>query len=156
MRNDEPACWSWSTPPLETAETFLARLHAVNAKLPSCDRRDPAVVKFIDFETERFTRFHDGRCAICGRRGDPQVDDHCHETGQIRGRLCRSCNALEGKSSHPAIEAYRRRHPAAILGYYAPYDDGVSWIGGWPVVEYGASARERGLRPATPWPSYES
>lgn len=33
----------------------------------------------------------DGRCAICGKEAN-LVLDHCHETGRIRGLLCRPCN----------------------------------------------------------------
>ena len=47
----------------------------------------------------------DGLCAICQKPIDLQVMgnksdhvvDHCHETGEIRGVLHRSCNAAEGK-----------------------------------------------------------
>jgi hypothetical protein len=37
-----------------------------------------------------------GRCAICGRTDRLHVD-HCHETGQVRGLLCDSCNAGLGR-----------------------------------------------------------
>lgn len=51
-----------------------------------------------------------GLCAICqkeislqvmGNKSD-YVVDHCHETGEIRGVLHRSCNAAEGKVTNAA------------------------------------------------------
>src|SRR3990167_8082366 len=36
-----------------------------------------------------------GRCAICNTNMDLSVD-HSHETGQVRGILCRSCNSKFG------------------------------------------------------------
>jgi len=38
----------------------------------------------------------DGRCAICGRHQSEfkhsLAVDHCHETGEVRGLLCSTCN----------------------------------------------------------------
>lgn len=51
-----------------------------------------------------------GLCAVCkkeislqvmGNKSD-YVVDHCHETGEIRGVLHRSCNAAEGKVTNAA------------------------------------------------------
>lgn len=131
---------------------MYARIVAENAGLPPGTGRDPRAAYFLDPEDAQFGAFHDGRCAICATRHQ-LVLDHCHDTGQVRGWLCRSCNALEGKSGHTLLRKYRSRHPAAILSYYLPYHDGIAWINGWPVIEYGASARTRGPRPVTPWPA---
>jgi hypothetical protein len=42
-----------------------------------------------------------GTCALCdktdsGRKGQPLFVDHCHETGKIRGLLCRDHNTAIG------------------------------------------------------------
>lgn len=37
------------------------------------------------------------KCAICGRKNQAWCLDHDHETGRIRGVLCRGCNSVEGK-----------------------------------------------------------
>ena len=48
------------------------------------------------------------KCAVCGctlrgkKRGGATLD-HCHDTGVIRGVLCRSCNGGEGKIKNAAI-----------------------------------------------------
>ena len=49
-------------------------------------------------------------CEMCGTTG-PLVWDHCHATGLIRGRLCYSCNGIEGQSGHPVWEFWRVHAP---------------------------------------------
>lgn len=42
----------------------------------------------------------DGKCAICGTDNPGKMDfcaDHCHDTGQKRGLLCRKCNSGLGQ-----------------------------------------------------------
>lgn len=36
---------------------------------------------------------HDGKCWLC-RSGPAECLDHCHESGIVRGALCRSCNRM--------------------------------------------------------------
>lgn len=151
---NEPVCWSWPVPAIETVEQFAARVVAENERVPFNCRRDPAVVKFYDPDRDRFDRFHAGRCALCGWRGR-LVEDHCHDTGQVRGRLCPGCNVIEGRSSLDLVVRYRSRHPAAILQFYEPYHDGIAWINGWSQIEHRGDLYCRGPRPLTPWPTLE-
>lgn len=59
----------------------------------------PYGLQIADYE--RMLADQDGQCAICDRT-DPGhghivfVVDHCHETGRIRGLLCRNCNSAIG------------------------------------------------------------
>jgi hypothetical protein len=69
--------------------------------------------------------FHDGRCAVCGRKKE-LVEDHDHTTGLFRGWLCRSCNTKEGMSSHPVYVKYRQRNPATILDATWEYIDPIT------------------------------
>lgn len=46
-----------------------------------------------------------GGCALCGRKPKVPCLDHCHTTGELRGVLCRGCNAMAGH-----IENNRARH----------------------------------------------
>lgn len=154
MSND-PACWSWPVPIVETREQFLARLEAYNASVGPNLRRNPKVADFMDFGVPSFSDFHTGPggrlwCAICETAGR-LVLDHCHGTGQVRGWLCMSCNVLEGRSGHPVFEAYRRRHPASILDVHDMYHDGIGWIYGWSAVEHRTEISAGGPRPPTPW-----
>lgn len=66
-----------------------------------------------------------GRCGIC-ERGDswtPLHLDHDHDSGMIRGFLCRGCNLAEGKHSRwctdspCAICAWRSAPATARLGW---------------------------------------
>jgi hypothetical protein len=45
----------------------------------------------------------DGRCAICKKPhiGEKRMNvDHCHDSGQVRGLLCRPCNLALGHFGH--------------------------------------------------------
>lgn len=37
-----------------------------------------------------------GRCGICAREQEVLAVDHCHETGAVRGLLCKQCNSAIG------------------------------------------------------------
>ena len=66
--------------------------------------------------------WQDDRCAVCGSRSG-SVLDHDHETGLVRGWLCRRCNTKEGFASqaHQRVVRYRTRPPTAILGIRLVY-----------------------------------
>ena len=50
----------------------------------------------------------DGKCAICfrGIAGRTGHADHCHETGEVRGLLCSTCNQAEGLIRRSGFSAY--------------------------------------------------
>jgi len=58
-------------------------------------------------EYEAMARLTGGRCPVCGEAPAPPFSvldlDHDHETGRVRGLLCRGCNiALGGARDNPA------------------------------------------------------
>lgn len=60
------------------------------------------------------------RCAVCRdalRPGRGTHIDHDHDTGQVRGLLCRACNLAEGNLRGSALRA---RRLAAYLEAHAP------------------------------------
>lgn len=47
--------------------------------------------------TSTMVRVQRGECAICGTAPDHSLNvDHCHQTQQVRGLLCRACNLALG------------------------------------------------------------
>jgi Autographiviridae endonuclease VII len=77
-------------------------------------------------EYTRLFKKQKGKCAICKRpphgktrwgREINLVVDHCHETGKVRGLLCRHCNLLIGRLTTSTAKAsrasaYLRKHSA--------------------------------------------
>lgn len=106
------ACWSWPV-------TEDDRRRAAEAR--ACD--DPDQSRPLAWNL--LADWQDDRCAVC--KGRSEVLDHDHETGLVRGWLCRFCNAEEGHGYIPGgrYERYRVKNPASILGltirYYSPF-----------------------------------
>jgi len=63
-----------------------------------------------------------GTCATCPATF-PLEWDHDHETGLIRGLLCKSCNTSEGKTRSGRFDAYRADPPAGKRWLHALPDD---------------------------------
>jgi recombination endonuclease VII len=68
------------------------------------------------------------RCAICGEPSSPKSAlcvDHCHDSGDIRGLLCKTCNLGLGSFKdrivllQAAVE-YLMRKPAIKAGHITP------------------------------------
>lgn len=69
-------------------------------------------------EYRRMLTEHDGKCAVCGSSDNLSVD-HCHQTGRLRGLLCRHCNTAIGvfgerpqdlRRAAEYLEYWQRRH----------------------------------------------
>lgn len=58
-------------------------------------------------EYEEMVQEQGGRCLLCGRKQKLCID-HDHESGEIRGLLCRICNSRLGwwETNRELIEAY--------------------------------------------------
>jgi hypothetical protein len=72
--------------------------------------------------------WQDGRCGICATTHGAHFLDHSHETGMVRGYLCKCCNTGEGFRTGEPESVYTRygeRNPASILGlkirYHSPF-----------------------------------
>ncbi|MBB1256471.1 hypothetical protein H3146_24410 [Streptomyces sp. OF3] len=115
-----PACWAWTVPdnlsPFDPAKAFEsegvtgATLEKLRAALEDPDTVGLAIIE----------EWQAGRCAICSSKGQ-LVTDHDHETGLVRGELCRSCNTAEAFRTVGPFRRYRERPPAEILGVRARY-----------------------------------
>jgi hypothetical protein len=103
------ACWSWPV----TGEDLERAVEARGCTDPEQAYR-LAWKLLADWQARR--------CAVCGAREDRYLD-HSHETGLVRGWLCRSCNISEGFADVRGgqFERYRERNPASILGIEIRY-----------------------------------
>lgn len=48
-------------------------------------------------EFDSILKTQNGGCNICGREDRTLCVDHCHDTGKVRGILCRQCNTGIGQ-----------------------------------------------------------
>ena len=96
-----PACWRWPIP----------------REVAALVSQDP---------WEALVRWQDGRCAVCDH-GTDRVLDHDHNTGWIRGWLCRSCNVSEPHSAEPRFRRYRSLSAARRLDIWYRYSS--NWYG---------------------------
>ena len=98
MARGWPACWTWVLP-----------------------KTDPETLDEGD-RWQLMAKWHRERCAVCGmRRPYNLINDHDHETGLIRGFLCRSCNTLESHGNQIIFDRYRLVCPAMVFGLKYPY-----------------------------------
>lgn len=79
-----------------------------------------------------------GCCAVCRAEGR-LVADHDHDTGRLRGLICRSCNQREGRlrsgntcEGYEDIHAYLANPPAACM----------DWLWGLPEWWCGLDTRQ--------------
>jgi hypothetical protein len=125
----DPACWSWSLPTDTEVNGYLMSFSAATREHLG-DARSLYV----------WGPWHAGRCAICGM-DSVLINDHDHQTGLRRGRICSGCNTLEGFGHGGVFGKYRERNPATICGvaerYWNPFTQeyaepqpersGISW-----------------------------
>ena len=129
-----PACWSWPVPPRGTYEEVVAAEMAKGFSRNVVEMYLSASSDPVGLSV--FVSFHAERCAICGQQPLRLIDDHCHDTGLIRGYLCQSCNVREGVSwrddpEHDVIfQRYRERPPAVRVAFRMFYT-GRGWEHGW-------------------------
>lgn len=111
----DPGCWAWDAAlhwgPI--ADFYGGATDDLQCRFEAGEEQALRIV---------FVAWHDNRCAVCGFRDARLVQDHDHETGLIRGLLCRSCNGCEPHDGG-LFRKYRERPPAQILGIHLRYYD---------------------------------
>lgn len=124
-----PACWAW--PVAEPFETWTSTFDVGPEDHQHLQESAADLRRLCEDPEVRgsfyMSEWQDGRCAICARRGD-LIEDHDHETGLVRGLLCRSCNTREGldRGTTGPFAKYRERNPASMLGIRVRYWDGFT------------------------------
>lgn len=76
-------------------------------------------------EYQRIFREQVGRCAICLRSGRSLDVDHDHNTGKIRGLLCRPCNMIvnTNATTHTLMAAINYLQRTSDAGEVAQVSD---------------------------------
>lgn len=92
-------------PVLMTAEAKERKLADQRVRRLSADPASWSKIGATRADFEKFWKLQSGCCAICekqltrpgsGKRSAQAHFDHSHETGQLRGLLCYSCNTKLG------------------------------------------------------------
>ena len=111
----DPVCWSWAP---EIPLDRIADEYGWSADhfMPRFQEQDEQALRIA------LDAWHDHLCSVCGFRDLRLVTDHDHDTGLIRGLLCRSCNGREPHDDG-LFRKYRERPPAQILGISLRYWD---------------------------------
>lgn len=104
----------WCKPCMRAAQVARRsdKADEYQAQWKSYNRRVAA--KKYGLTEEEYSAIVEAPCALCGSREDT-VLDHCHQTGKVRGSLCRTCNAGLGlfKDDDSLLErasSYVREH----------------------------------------------
>lgn len=82
-RNERLREWRRANPEAARAKDLRARLMRKYNLTPE--------------QVEAMAESQRGRCLLCDASSRDLVVDHCHDTGRVRGLLCRSCNTLVGQ-----------------------------------------------------------
>lgn len=88
----------------------IANRERRNARLREWRRKNPEAARAKDVrarlmrkygltpaEVEEMRLSQGGRCLLCDSAARELVVDHDHDTGAVRGMLCRSCNTIVGQ-----------------------------------------------------------
>lgn len=138
--SDIPACWTWPVGEAEHERAYLA------ATDPSAEHGEYLARLLL-------TDWQAGRCAACGYLIERLFWDHSHDTGYVRGLLCRPCNNREPRATGGLFGRYRARPAAAIVGVSIFYEEpdsraaifaAAGWLSDADVVE--ALARHQAER----------
>ncbi len=72
-----------------------ARIHSEELKEKAKNRRLKRLYNITREQYDKMNEAQNGRCKLCANDPAPGKSlavDHCHETGKVRGLLCRMCN----------------------------------------------------------------
>ena len=74
------------------------RRHRVELQHRERSRRLRKYYGLTHEQYDQLKQEQDFRCAICGKLVEQLCVDHDHETGRVRGLLCRACNLILGNA----------------------------------------------------------